>query len=173
MKLVRILTLTLLSCALLSTPLLAQDAPAKEQGNVVKNEEFNVTITPPAKWEPAPGTDKAVANFKHADSQSQIEVVGTRLMTPNVATVFFDTFHKTLKESNFEQKTQEAQKIGELEGTFTNYKFTHSSVTLDVLVYQFTKDNTAWLVVGYMQESEREKYLADFKSVVSSMAFKG
>lgn len=157
---------TLMLALTIATPAMAQDAKP------IENEEFGVTITPPAKWEVAQGNDKAVANFKQPDSQSQIEIVGTKLMTPDVADVFFKTFHKTLKESNFEQKEQAEATYGETKGTQTSYKFAHSGVTLEVTVFEFIKGNTAWLVVGYMQETDRDKYLADFKSVVEGMTFK-
>jgi hypothetical protein len=157
---------TILVALLLASPAMAQDSQP------VENEEFGVTVTPPAKWEVTPGNDKAVASFKHTGSQSQIEVVGTKLMTPDVADVFFKTFHKTLTESNFEQASQEETTIGEFSGTLTSYKFTHSGVTLEVAVFQFLRDSTAWLVVGYMQDTEKDEYIDDFKSVVQNMKFK-
>lgn len=165
MKLVRILT-TLLICLLVSTAAFAQDQKP------VENEEFGVTVTPPAKWEVTQGNDKAVANFKHVGSQSQIEVVGTKLMTPDVADVFFKTFHKTLKESDFEETKSEEVTIGDAKGTQTTYSFKHSGVTLEVIIFQFLRESTAWLVVGYMQDVDKEKYTADYKSVIETMKFK-
>ena len=151
---------------------IAMPAALAQDEKPIENEQFGVTLTPPAEWTVAQGNDKAVANFKHPDSQSQIEVVGTPLMTPDVADVFFKTFHKTLKESNFEQKEQSETTIGETKGMQTSYKFAHSGVTLEVTIFEFTRGKTAWLVVGYMQEADREKYLADFQSVVQGMTFK-
>lgn len=165
MKFVRIL-LTLLICVACATTVYAGE------GDPVENEEFGVTIQPPDKWEVTQGNDKAVANFKHRGSQSQIEVVGTKLMTPDVADVFYKTFHKTLKESNFEELKSEEVTIGEHKGTQTSYKFTHSGVTLEVVVFQFTRGSTAWLVVGYMQDVDAEKYMPDFKAVVQNLKFK-
>lgn len=165
MKLARILV-TLFICAMFAAPAFAQEAKP------VENEEFGVTIAAPDKWEVTQGNDKAVANFKHKGSQSQIEVVGTKLMTPDVADVFYKTFHKTLKESNFEELKAEEVTIGEHKGMQTSYKFTHSGVTLEVVVFQFTKASTAWLVVGYMQDVDAEKYMPDFKSVVQNIKFK-
>ncbi len=152
--------------------LFASSAMAQDTQQPIENEEFGVTITPPAKWEVTQGNDKAVASFKHKGSQSQIEVVGTKLMTPDVADVFFKTFHKTLTESNFEQASQEDTTIGDYKGKLTTYKFTHSGVTLQVVIFQFVKDSSAWLVVGYMQDSEKKDYMDDFKSVVKNMKFK-
>ena len=144
---------------------------AQDGSEPVKNEKFGVEITPPAKWEVTEGNEKAVANFKHRGSQSQIEVVGTKLMTEDVSDVFFETFHKTLSESNFKKLGQEKATIGAVEGTQTNYQFKHSGVTLEVVVFEFLKDSTAWLVVGYMQDVEKDKYIDDFKKVVKSMTF--
>jgi hypothetical protein len=165
MKLVRFLS-TLLICLFVVSTAYAQDAKP------IENEEFGVTITPPAKWEVTQGNDKAVANFKHVGSQSQIEVVGTKLMTPDVADVFFKTFHKTLKESDFEETKSEEVTIGEMKGKQTSYTFKHSGVTLEVVIFEFLKDSTAWLVVGYMQDVDKDKYIADYKSVIETMKFK-
>lgn len=166
MKLARVL-FTLFVALTFSATAFAQDDAAP-----VENEEFGVTVTPPAKWEVTQGNDKAVANFKHRGSQSQIEVVGTKLMTSDVADVFFKTFHKTLKESNFEETGTEDATIGDHKGEQTSYKFTHSGVTLEVVIFQFLRENTAWLVVGYMQDVDKDKYIKDFTSVVENIQFK-
>lgn len=163
MKLARVL-ITLLVALSIHASAFAQEA--------VENEEFGVSVTPPAKWEVTQGNDKAVANFKHAGSQSQIEVVGTKLMTPDVADVFFKTFHKTLKESNFDETGTQDTTVGDHKGKQTTYKFTHSGVTLEVVIFQFLRDNTAWLVVGYMQDVDKDKYIGDFTSVVQNIKFK-
>ena len=157
--------ITLAVCFTFALPAFAQDAKP------VENKEFGVQISPPAKWEVTQPNDKAVANFKHRGSQSQIEVVGTKLMNPDVADVFFKTFHKTLKESNFEEIGKEEKTYGDLKGTQTSYKFTHSGVTLEVVVFQFLRDSTAWLVVGYMQDVDKSKYIGDFEAVTKSIKF--
>lgn len=151
--------------------LFATSVAFAQDGEPIKNEKFGVEITPPAKWEVTEGNEKAVANFKHRGSQSQIEVVGTKLMTENVSDVFFETFHKTLSESNFEKLEEEEATIGSFEGNRTNYEFKHSGVTLEVVVFEFLKGDTAWLVVGYMQDVEKEKYIGDFEKVVQNMKF--
>src|SRR6056297_1408761 len=112
MKFARVFSTVLIALLFTSTAV-AQDAQP------IENEEFGVTITPPAKWEVTQGNDKAVASFKHKGSQSQIEVVGTKLMTPDVADVFFQTFHKTLMESNFEELKSEEVEIAGTKGTQT------------------------------------------------------
>lgn len=125
--------------------------PALAQDGKVTNEEFGVEIQKPKDWQSFAGNEKAVAVFQHPVTQSQIEIVPTKLMTPDVADVFFSTFHKTLTESSFEQEEQKKEKIGDYEGTTTTYKFTHAGVTLQVMVFQFVRESTAWIVVGYLQ----------------------
>ena len=163
MKLARFLMILMLALSL-SSSAFAQDAKQ------VKNDDFGLTVKAPEKWE-VQSSDKAVANFKHKSSQSQIEVIGTKLMSKDVADVFFKTFHKTLKESKFEQLEQTELTIGAQKGTQTNYKFMHSGVKLEVVIFQFIQDSSAWLVVGYMQDSDKDKYYGDFKTVVESMKF--
>lgn len=164
MKTARFFVVLLVALAF-SAVAFAQDA------GPVENEEFGVTVTPPAGWEVGSSDDKAVANFKHRGSQSQIQVIGTKLMNAEVADVFFSTFHKTLTESNFEQVSEESNTIGGLEGTEIRYEFTHSGVTLEVMVFEFLQDHTAWLVIGYMQDSERENHEDDFTSVIENLSF--
>lgn len=164
MKTARFVVIALVSL-LVSAPAVAQDAEP------VENEEFGVTITPPDSWEVETDDDKAVANFKHPESQSQIQVIGTQLMNEEVSDVFFDTFHQTLTESNFEQVGEEEKTIGDFEGTATDYEFEHSGVTLEVTVFEFLRDDTAWLAIGYMQDEEREARQEDYTSVVENMTF--
>ena len=137
----------------------------------VSNEEFGITVVPPGGWEVSTSDDKAVANFKHRGSQSQIQVIGTKLMNADVADVFFSTFHKTLTESNFEKVSEEDSTVGGHEGKQIRYTFTHSGVTLEVMVFEFLAEDTAWLVIGYMQDSERENHAGDFVSVIENLQF--
>ena len=137
----------------------------------VEDEEFGVTITPPDAWEVQTDDDKAVANFKHPGSQSQIQIIGTQLMNEEVSDVFFDTFHKTLTESNFEVIEESDRSYGEFEGKATDYEFTHSGVTLVVTVFEFLQDDTAWLAIGYMQDEERDEHQQDYEAVVENITF--
>jgi len=143
-------------------------ASAQDDGTVV-NDEYKTTVTMPEGWEKASGNEKAIAVFTHTGTQSQIEVVPTKLMTPDVAEVFFSTFYKTLKESNFKQEKQGDATYGTYKGKETVYSFDHSGITLKVYVFSFVKDTTAWLVVGYWQDSEQEKVSAAFKSTIETM----
>jgi hypothetical protein len=155
----------------LSSPVMAQDGGDKK--TEVTNKEYNVEISAPEDWEVVEGGDKAIANFKHRGSQSQIEVVATKLMTQDVSDVFFETFHKTLKDSDFKEQNKAAENIGGQSGTLTSYQFKHSGVTLNVEVFEFTRNETAWMVVGYMQDSEAEKRMNDYRTVIENMQFDG
>lgn len=164
MKTARFFLIMLLALSI-STSVFAQDAEP------VTNQEFGVTVAPPKGWDVSKGDDKAVANFKHEGTQSQIQVIGTKLMNAEVADVFFSTFHKTLTESNFEQVSEESATLGGREGKEVRYQFTHSGVTLDVMVFEFIEGQTAWMVIGYMQDSEREQQHPDFVSVIENITF--
>lgn len=164
MKTARFLVILALALSF-SAVAVAQDAEP------VENEEFGVTISPPEAWEVSTEDDKAVASFKHPASQSQIQVIGTKLMNEDVADVFFDTFHTTLTESNFEKVDEEETTIGDFEGNAITYEFTHSGVTLDVKVFEFLRDQTAWLAIGYMQDEERENHEQDYFSVIEDIQF--
>jgi hypothetical protein len=135
------------------------------------NEEFNLTATMPAGWEVVEGNERAVFNFKETGAFSQLEIIGTTLLTPEAATVFFDTFHRTLTEQEFAQTGAQDTTYGTLAGKETVYTFTHDNVTLKVVVFQFVRENTAWLTVGYMQESVFDQQLPTFQAVVQTLSF--
>lgn len=162
MKTARFVLVLLLALSI-STVAVAQET--------VEDEELGVTVVAPDAWEINSDDAKAVANFKHSGSQSQIQVIGTQLMTAEVADTFFDTFHKTLTESNFEEVGQEETTVGDYEGTQIDYAFTHSGVTLEVVVFEFVRDQTAWLVIGYMQDEEREEHEETYRSVIENLEF--
>lgn len=166
MKFMRTLTLVVIGLLVTSTAW-AQDG----EQETVENEKFNVSIAPPDGWDVDEASDKAIANFTHSGSQSQIEVIATDLMTSDVADVFFETFHKTLKDSDFEKKSESSETIADYSGTETTYQFTHSGVTLNVLVFEFTRDNTAWLVVGYFQDTETKDRREDYETVIENISF--
>jgi hypothetical protein len=146
---------------------------AQPKDDVISNDEYAVEIKKPEpNWEQSKGNEKAVAVFTHPPTQSQIEIVPTKLMTADVADVFFSTFHKTLVESNFKKDSEADKKIGKYDGKYTTYVFTHSGVTLKVHVFGFVKDTTAWLFVGYMQAEEEENIVKSFEWTIENLTFK-
>lgn len=149
--------------------LLLLAAPAFAQ-ETVNDDEFGVTVAVPEGWEVVDEDDRAVFNFRHED-HSQIEVIGNELMTADVADVFFTHFHDTLQSSDFTQVGREDKQIGDVSGTETIYRFEHTGVALKVAVFQFVRDTTAWLAVGYMQEEVFDAHAEDFRGVVSGLAF--
>ncbi len=161
MKIARFLLVLLIGLALASVAM----------AESVQNEEFGVSLDAPDGWEVGSPDDKAVANFKHRGSQSQIQVIATRLMNPEVADTFFSTFHRTLEESNFEERSRRDASHGDVSGTEILYAFTHSGITLEIMVFEFTNEDTAWLVIGYMRDSEEEGHAQAFGNVIGSMSF--
>lgn len=156
-----------LAFALIATPALAQDSAAE----VVQNADSTYEVQRPAGWESADGNDRAEFNFVHTDTSAQIEVIKTQLLTPDVAEVFFDTFHDTLTNASFNQVSQEdGVTLGDHEGTRTVYSFEHSGTELNVHIFQFTTENNAWLVVGYMGAADSEALGPDFEAVVTSLS---
>ena len=153
---------------LLAAPAFAQDG---EAGATVTDETFNVTAPVPADWTVNEDNDRAVFNFVNDASHSQIEVIGTELVTAEVADVFFDTFHETLVSSEFLQLGREDKSVGDYSGTETIYGFSHSGVTLKVAVFQFVRDTTAWIAVGYMQEDLFDEQSATYRELIGQLSF--
>ncbi len=135
------------------------------------NEEYGITATVPDDWDVADGNDRAVFNFLHAESHSQIEVIGTRLMTADVADVFFETFHETLEGSQFEIFETEDKSIGDFSGTETIYEFDSSGVRLKIAVFQFVNDTVAWITVTYIQNDIFEEQIGAYREVIGSLSF--
>ncbi len=161
-------SLRTLAIALLFVALSATGAWAQQ---TLENSDLNVQVDMPAGWSVIEGNDRAVFNFKHDESHSQVEIIATELLTQDVADVFFDTFHETLTTSDFTQSGREEGKAyGTHSGTETIYEFTHSGVTLKVVVYQFVTDATAWLVVAYVQADNFDEYMPTYAQVVASLS---
>ena len=95
------------------------------------------------------------------------------LMSADVATVFYDTFHETLEQSNFELQRTETQTIGALEGNLTEYRFEYAGVALRVVIFEFTHESTAYLIVGYIKDDEYETHYSSFEAAVGSIEFTG
>jgi hypothetical protein len=151
--------------------LLAGPAAHAQDGNVVSNDTFNVTSPVPEGWTVNEENERATFNFEHEASSSQIEVIGTELVTADVADVFFNTFHDTLTSAEFLQRGREDKQVGAYSGTETIYSFTHSGVTLKVVVFQFVRDTTAWLAVGYMQEDVFDEHAESYRAVLAGLTF--
>jgi hypothetical protein len=157
--------LILLVALLMGGTAFAQDA------TVLRNDEFSVSFTMPEGWVQAEGNERAIFNVKHDESQSQIEVIATELMSPDVADVFYDTFHETLTLSSFSQEERSEATYGAHTGTLTKYRFEYAGVVLRVVAFQFTQESTAYLVVGYIKADEFETHRPAFEGAVSSLAF--
>ncbi len=169
------LALACLAAFALTTSSLAafEPTPAAAQEETITDDDYGVEVKQPKNWEKATGNAKAVAIFTHTQTQSQIEIVPTKLMTPDVADVFFNTFHKTLVESGFAEKNKSEEKVGDFNGKRTIYEFVHSGVTLSVHVFSFVNKSTAWIVVGYMQaEKDADTLLKDYEWAISNIKFK-
>lgn len=138
-----------------------------------RNEEFHVSFTDPEGWDAAEGNDRAIFNVKHEASQSQIEVIATELMSGDVADVFYDTFHETLEQSQFTQESTADRQIGAHTGKLTEYGFEYAGVSLKVVVFQFTHESTAFLVVGYIKADEYTTHRGSFDAAVGSLVFDG
>lgn len=128
-----------------------------------------VSVTRPANWEDASGNDRGAFTFQEPETKSQIEVISTALLTPDVRDVFFNTFHEGLSSAGFTQNSMAEETIGDREGELSTYSFEHSGAKLIVSVFQFMIGNNAWLVVSYAGEDSAERVDESFKEVVASL----
>lgn len=166
-------TLAMAMTLAVATPL-ALHAQTGTDGDAVVNETLGVTIVGPQGWESvkAQGNDKSVANFRHPESQSQIEVIGTRLFNKDVAEVFFETFHQQLLATEFtETKAASETSLGAVEGKLSEYTFEHTGIRLRVVVFSFLRNESAYLVIGYFKEEERDAYFPAMQQVVETLQF--
>lgn len=132
--------------------------------------QSGATAIRPANWEDAVGNDRGTFTFREPETNSQIEVISTSLLTADVKDVFFNTFHDGLIAAQFTQTSKEDQTFGEHEGVLTSYSFDHSGASLVVAVFEFMIGNNAWLVVAYSGEDSAERIRAPFEEVAASLA---
>lgn len=150
--------------------LLVSSVALAQAGQTVSDDTFNVTATVPDGWEVVTEEDRAVFNFRNED-HSQIEIIGNELIDVDAAGDFFNHFHETLQSSDFTRVGQEDKTYGEFAGSETIYRFEHSGIALKVAVFQFVREETAWLVVAYMQEEVFDTRAEEFRGVVGNLAF--
>lgn len=139
----------------------------------ITSAQFNATITMPEGWVQVDSNERAVFNFRNDESQAQVEVIATELMTPDVADVFFDTFHNALTASEFRQSGREEKSYGGFTGAETIYTFEHSGVTLKVAVFQFTQQSNAWIVVSYVPGEQFDAFATTWQGLIGSLRIEG
>lgn len=128
-----------------------------------------VTVTRPDAWEDATGNDRGNFTFREPETKSQIEVISTALLTPDVKDVFFTTFHEGLVSAGFTQDSTSEETYGERTGALTTYSFEHSGAKLVISVFEFMIGNKAWIVVSYAGEDSAERVQGPFEEVISSL----
>ncbi|TVR03235.1 MAG: hypothetical protein EA398_05630 [Deltaproteobacteria bacterium] len=161
MTMARITPLILLVTLLLVSPAMAQE--------VLQNEALNTQVTQPDGWNTATGSDRTTFTFRHPESQSQIEIIGTQLITADVADIFFGTFHETVRGAEFLNPQESERSYGSRTGTETIYAFSHSGVELRITVFQFVENDIAWLVVSYIPVSDVESLGPVLGQVIDSI----
>lgn len=137
------------------------------QGKVTSPD--GVSVTRPADWEDAAGNDRGTFTFREPETKSQIEVISTALLTPDVKDVFFTTFHEGLTSAGFTQESTSEATYGERSGELTEYAFEHSGAKLTITVFEFMIGNNAWLVVAYAGEDAAERVQGPFEEVIASL----
>lgn len=139
----------------------------------VQNERFGIELERPSEWVDSGGSDRALFTFLHEPSQSRIEVIGTELITADVAGIFYEAFHEVLRASGFESTGSEDRDYNNNAGQLSSYSFNHAGVTLSVKVFQFERQDVAWLMVLYAEESQIEALEPVFGQLIASFRTRG
>ncbi len=159
---------------LLASLFLLPGAATAQNAAPVVVESLGVTIHPPAGWNESrmAGNEKSLVAYVHTDTESQIEVLGTALESPEVASVLFDTFHQQLSNSDFVlfAGPKESQ-LGAYNGTLTEYAFSADGINLRVSVFSFVQGGAAFFVIGYFRAEERDALYPTFEKLVEKLAF--
>src|SRR5690625_531202 len=153
-------TAVLLAATLTATIGFAQEKVTSPEG---------VSVTRAGEWEDATCNDRGTFTFHEPETKSQIEVISTALLTPDVKDVFFSTFHEGLTAAGFTQENTSEETFGDRTGELTEYSFEHSGAKLVVSVFQFMMGNNAWLVVSYAGEDAADTVRKSFEEVVGSL----
>ena len=159
----RIVFLVLIALTLVTGHAWADDKDVVDTGKGLKFEKAS-------GWAQAPNKKGVVAALSAAgDEQSQIEFRWAEVDSKK-AKQYFNSFHASLVGAKL-KKIGEAQKktFGSVAGTLTEYEATGKSGTTRVLVFQFSKDGAAWLVVGMFDGTKRDAYLADLEKILATI----
>lgn len=161
----RILSILLL-LLLLSPPAFADDP------DLVDTKQ-GLTYTKPAGWVIAPAKKGAVSALRAAgESKSQIELRYAKI-TGTHAVSYFSTFHSSLVRGKLARVGEgEAKTYGELKGKLTEYTMGVGDKQRSLVVFEFTTDVGAWLVIGMFDAGRRDEDLVALEKLLGGVATK-
>src|SRR5690625_7325362 len=93
-----------------------------------------VTVTRPAKWENATGNDRGTFTFQEPETKSQIEVISTAFLPPDVKEIFFGTFTEGLTAAGLTQENAPEQTFCDRTSELNYYSVTIRFSYLDTSI---------------------------------------
>jgi hypothetical protein len=148
-------------------------ASADEVATLAVDEHW-LRVDKPRGWiEGKPG-EGAVVLLRAADvSGAQIEIRVSSPISPPESAAFFTSFHNDLKAAGFARLERLPNAVyGSIAGNEIEYRGRTKGTTYRLIVWQFHRDESAWLVVGFFPESQRDLLYKDFRTIVRSIEFR-
>jgi len=155
-------------------------APAGEdatRGRVISIQDSGVegSVRRPEGWVNFDSDSRAVAAFRATiDAGAQIEVRLSSPVRASKSKSFFNSFHSELKTAGFRQVGEPSeQTYGSKAGRETEYEGETETGSYRLLVWEFYRDRTAWIVTGFFRAERRERHVDAYRAVAESLSFEG
>jgi hypothetical protein len=158
--------------SIVSLLVLAVAAPASADDGAVIDTGKGLQFSRPDGWVDAGKKKGTVAALRAAgDKKSGIEFRYARV-TAEKSVAYFNSFHARLVEAGLQKQESESKEYGELRGKLTEYATsTDGDEGLRLFVFQFHRDDAAWLVVGMFDAEQRNNYLKDYEALLTAISF--
>jgi hypothetical protein len=151
-----------------------EDADRPEmRARVVVDKASGAQLTRPEGWVVGKKGKGVAAVFRAAgDPEAQIEVRVSPHVKADQRKSFFTSFHANLQKAGFVKKqVNAAAAYKDKQGVETEYETSSKKRAFRLVVWQFHREDTAFIVVGFFPTKTRDRYYPDFQAVIESMTF--
>ena len=135
------------------------------------DDESGVTVHRPNGWVfGKPGKGVIALLTAAGDSQSQIEVRVSKHVKKQLTKPFFASFHSNIQKSGFVKvETRDNTQYGQKKGSEVEYETGEGDKAFRLVVWQYHRAETAYLVVGFFPKKARDIQYKDFQSVCEKL----
>lgn len=143
------------------------------RARVVVDEISGAKLTRPEGWVVGKKGKGVAAIFRAAgDPEAQIEVRVSPHVKADQRKSFFASFHANLQKAGFVKKqVLEEATYAENTGVETEYETSSKKRVFRLVVWQFHREETAFMVVGFFPTKSRDRFYPDYQAVIESMTF--
>lgn len=144
-------------------------AQSERDGRLVL--EGGLSLDVPSGWTTTQtGREVLVTLLPPGQTAVQIEVRRAVLKSNDLAPMFSDSFHTSLRYAGFSFISRTAQlHVPGVAGAATEYQGLASQGVYRLVVVELVENNTVWLICGFFDERRRDSYMRTFNRLLAGI----